>query len=158
VAAGAHDSERAWDIRISVAVQASDEAQARLITGEVVGRIAVSLLVPPAFRQYGEVWVADVFAGNDFTYAEAEDVLSALTGTGFPVPGVSWTAPRTRRVGDPDSFPLAVREWPPSIFHLVENPEMLVDPAVRGVLLQVWRGGEAPWLSAMTGSSPHPRA
>jgi hypothetical protein len=133
------EREARWDLRVQLAIQASDEEEARTILSHAwtVLREDLRLRGEPVIRpRYSQtpddIWIAEL--EPDLTHLlriepdNAQTRCSYVMGH-FPI-SVEWVAPQNteRR---------AEREWPPDIWHRTPGADdQLLHPAVRAV--RIW--------------------
>jgi hypothetical protein len=130
-----------WDIVIKVAVEATDETEARSIADMLLGRMgATTPIERPVFLQFDDgTWATEIHVdGSGFERVEPNDPLSVLSCLTVDLGPVQWVN-HTDTPFDPESAHAGQMEWPPGYWALAGRKEMLVHPSVRAVLLQARR-------------------
>jgi hypothetical protein len=150
---GSSGAETGWEIVIRIAVRAASEMHARPIVEAVLRAMAVTDadrgidVASGAFAQMEDgSWAAEIRIEDSQPAVPGQDdpmsVLSYRTVNLGPVTWRSGTAPP----GQPASADFGQMEWPAGYWAVAGRPEILVDPAVRAVLLQARRRSASSYL------------
>lgn len=130
------EREARWDLTVRLAIQASDEEQARTILSDARAGLRKDLrlrdqpTIRPRYSQApDDIWIADL--KPDLTHLLKIEPDNAPTRCSyvmghFPV-SAEWVAPQ-------NSERRAEREWPPDIWHRTPGTaDQLLHPAIRAV-------------------------
>lgn len=128
------EREERWALSVRFAIEAVGEAEARAITGQVLGRLDRELPVQgeptiAPLRHRNGIWVATLMPDlTVLSSVEPDDAENRCryVSSHFPI-GVTWTS-RDTKTG-------ARWDWPPDIWSRSPENDVLLHPAVQAVMI-----------------------